>query len=111
MAGSGNQFYPTCKLIRVDLSHCKLFPQQVDNLLGGSKDSLLCLKFENNIGLSGTHISRAVNNFGKTVQMLTILLPAESDNEMDLKGRIAFHLPQKSYKTHWPSAHRLIIRS
>ena len=88
-AGSGNQYYPACQLARVDIAHCKLFPGQLDNLLGASKESLICLKIDKPVGLSGSHIARAVNNFGKNVQMLTILLPEESESEMDHKGKFS----------------------
>lgn len=85
LPGSDN-YYPQCKLLRADFSHCKIFPSQVDNILAGSKDTLLCLKFDKNVGLSGTQIAKAVNNYGQNVQMLSILLPAESESEFDQKG-------------------------
>jgi hypothetical protein len=74
-----------------------MFPQHVDNLLGGSKDSLLCLKFEKNVGLSGTSIAKAVNNYGQNVQMLSILLPAESESEMDQTGKETHRKSHKVY--------------
>lgn len=91
-AGTGNQYYPACRLSRVDIAHCKLFPGQLDNLLGASKESLICFKIEKPMGLSGSQIARCVNNFGKNVQMLTIILPEESESEMDMKGALEARL-------------------
>lgn len=86
IAGTGNQYYPQCQLLRADFSHCTFHPEQINVLLGSSKDTLLCLKFEKLVGVSGSFIARAVKNYGRRVQMLTILLPNESESEIDMEG-------------------------
>ena len=63
-----------------------MLPQQLDTILGASKETLLCLKFDKPKGLAGSHIARAMNTYGKNVQMLTIILPDQSESEMDQKG-------------------------
>lgn len=86
IAGTGNQYFPQCRLLRVDIAHCRMHPEQLNVLLGSSKDSLLCLKLERLIGIGGSFIARAVKNYAPKCQMLTILLPGESDSEMDMTG-------------------------
>jgi hypothetical protein len=68
------------------MAHCRFHPEQLNVMLGSSKDTLLCMKFERLIGVSGTFIARAVKNYGQNVQMLTIILPGESASEMDMTG-------------------------
>lgn len=45
------------------------------------------------MGVSGSFIARAVKNYGRRVQMLTILLPNESDSEVDLEGKLTDFKP------------------
>lgn len=86
IAGTGNQYYPQCNLLRADFAHCHFHPEQLNVLLGSSQESLLCLKFEKLQGVSGSFIARAVKNYGRHVQMLSILLPNESDSDLDMEG-------------------------
>ncbi|KAK9895850.1 hypothetical protein P389DRAFT_210705 [Cystobasidium minutum MCA 4210] len=86
IAGTGNQYYPQCNLLRADFAHCHFHPEQLNVLLGSSQESLLCLKFEKLQGVSGSFIARAVKNYGRHVQMLSILLPNESDSDLDMEA-------------------------